>query len=63
MSNITYLQVQAMMVDWVGTPEQKRAQWERTYNWTIWQPPPFVFGSDNELAKYIADHYTGPVIA
>jgi len=64
MSNVTYLQVAAMLVDWVGTPAEKFAHWMETYDCIpIWPPPPPPFASDNEVAKYIAEHYTGPVIA
>ena len=62
MSNITLAQVQAILAGWAGNAAQKRAQWESTYNWTIWPPPPAVFASESALAEYIAEHYTGPAI-
>jgi hypothetical protein len=60
MSNVSYNQALGILHGWTGTTAEKLAKWQQTYNFI--PPPPGPFMSDEALAHYIADNYTGPPI-
>lgn len=62
MSNISYSQALNILRGWMGTAAQKYHQWDQTYDYVSPPPPPEAQTSDEVLAQYIADHYTGPPI-
>jgi hypothetical protein len=62
MSNISVEQADAILTNFDGTLPQKKQHWTETYNFTVWPPPPFEFNTQQDMAQYIADNYTGPVI-
>ena len=56
MPALWYLQILAM---WKGTPDEKYAQWDKTYNY-VEPPPSQSFATDWELALYLEAHCNYP---
>lgn len=62
MGNLGYAQALSILQGWSGTPTQKYQQWQRTYDCVETPPPPDALSSDEKLAQWLADNYTGPPI-